>query len=176
MKLRQELYARRAKLSETDIETKSKCICDALQSFIEPRMFVASYSALAHEVQLKSLQKQWQDICIWGLPISGPHGQMQFYQVDSSTTYTQGRYGIQEPVQATLLMPDQFDLVIVPMVGFDEAKHRIGHGAGYYDRWLKETKAFKIGVAFETQKVAHIDVFPHDVDMDMIITECYIYE
>ncbi len=70
----------------------------------------------------------------------------------------------------------QFDMVIVPMLGFDANLQRIGYGGGYYDRFLStQQQARKIGVSFELGRVEHIAAEPHDVALDSIVTESQIY-
>lgn len=73
-------------------------------------------------------------------------------------------------------VPQKFDVVIVPMLGFDRRLHRIGYGGGYYDRLLAEhPEAHKIGVCFDTGKIEQIPVQEHDIPMDVIVTEAAIY-
>lgn len=73
-----------------------------------------------------------------------------------------------EPVDPAL----RFDAVIVPMLGFDPRLHRIGFGGGYYDKFLAaQPQARKIGVCFEQGLVKRLPREPHDVALDMIITE-----
>jgi 5-formyltetrahydrofolate cyclo-ligase len=69
--------------------------------------------------------------------------------------------------------PEQFDAVIVPMLGFDPVtRHRIGYGGGYYDRFLAtQLKACKIGVCFEQGRTADLPDEPQDICMDLIVTE-----
>jgi 5,10-methenyltetrahydrofolate synthetase len=69
--------------------------------------------------------------------------------------------------------PDTFDVVIVPMLGFDPASlQRIGYGGGYYDKFLPaQPQARKIGVCFEAGKTDRIPVETYDIAMDMIVTE-----
>lgn len=70
----------------------------------------------------------------------------------------------------------KFDVVIVPMLGFDDKLHRIGYGGGYYDRFLAEQpQAKKIGVCYENGKVERIPAEPHDIPLDMIVTESHVY-
>lgn len=71
----------------------------------------------------------------------------------------------------------EFDVVIVPMLGFDPASlHRIGYGGGYYDQFLAaQPRARKIGICFEAGKTVKLPVEPHDVALDTIVTEAGVY-
>jgi len=62
------------------------------------------------------------------------------------------------------------------MLGFDKTLNRIGYGGGYYDKFLaNQPDAQKIGVCFEQGKVEHIPAEPHDIPLDIIITEEKVY-
>jgi 5,10-methenyltetrahydrofolate synthetase len=70
----------------------------------------------------------------------------------------------------------KFDVIIVPMLGFDTSLHRVGYGGGYYDRLLaSQPNAQKIGVCYEKGRVEQIPTEPHDIPLNMIITESHIY-
>jgi 5-formyltetrahydrofolate cyclo-ligase len=70
----------------------------------------------------------------------------------------------------------QFDVIIVPMLGFDGSLHRIGYGGGYYDCFLTaQPQARKIGVCFETGKLDQVPAEAHDVSLDMIVTDSAVY-
>lgn len=70
----------------------------------------------------------------------------------------------------------QFDLIFVPTLVFDEKGDRMGYGIGYYDRFLaSQPQARKVGLCFELGKVSHIPAEPHDVQLDMVITEDNVY-
>ncbi|MDE6142896.1 MAG: 5-formyltetrahydrofolate cyclo-ligase, partial [Muribaculaceae bacterium] len=58
-----------------------------------------------------------------------------------------------------------------PAVAYDRKGNRLGRGKGFYDRLLQTTSATKIGVGYEFQLVDEIPVEPHDVGMDMVITQ-----
>jgi len=63
-------------------------------------------------------------------------------------------------------------VVLVPLVGFDRAGHRLGQGGGFYDRMLSELlDTFKIGIGWSVQEVPALTVEPHDVPLDAILTE-----
>lgn len=74
--------------------------------------------------------------------------------------------------------PKSFDIVVVPMLGFDPKNlHRIGYGGGYYDKFLAtQAKAKKIGVCFEAGKFDHVPTESHDVPMDIIVTDRAVYK
>ena len=91
--------------------------------------------------------------------------------MDENTVFKKSHYGILEPVNAKIIDKNEIDMIIVPMVAFDAQRHRMGHGKGYYDRYLKDYQGMKIGVAFECQKFPQLDVYPHDIPMDLIISE-----
>jgi 5-formyltetrahydrofolate cyclo-ligase len=68
--------------------------------------------------------------------------------------------------------PAEFDAVIVPMLGFDGQLNRIGYGGGYYDKFLAtQARAKKIGVCFELGRVDQLPTEPHDIPLDLIVTE-----
>ena len=82
-----------------------------------------------------------------------------------------GAYGIMQPVAQRGCDSLESDVVIVPGVVFDLQLCRIGFGAGYYDRFLKDNRAVKIGICYENQLVDRIEADPHDVRMDFVVTE-----
>lgn len=74
--------------------------------------------------------------------------------------------------------PTEFEVVIVPMLGFDDRLHRIGYGGGYYDKFLAtQPNAQKIGVCFETGKLGQpIPKESHDIPLNAVITEKQTYK
>jgi 5-formyltetrahydrofolate cyclo-ligase len=79
-------------------------------------------------------------------------------------------YGIPEPTGLEV-NPAFIDLVIVPGAVFDTHNNRIGYGKGFYDKFLTNTRAYKIGVCFGFQIIDEIPSKPHDIRMDMILTD-----
>lgn len=85
-------------------------------------------------------------------------------------------FGILEPTSDEKIEIGEIELVIVPGVAFDAGCNRMGRGKGYYDRLLSESVAVKIGVAFSFQIVDKVPVDPHDVPLDMVVTEVDIFK
>jgi 5-formyltetrahydrofolate cyclo-ligase len=84
-----------------------------------------------------------------------------------------GVWGLREPKpDAAEVEPD---IVLVPLLAFDRAGHRIGYGAGYYDLTIAALRARKpittIGVAFAAQEIAAVPATPHDARLDLVLTE-----
>lgn len=84
-----------------------------------------------------------------------------------------GPFGLSEPApDAQTLRPD---LLLVPLLAFDAALNRLGHGAGYYDRTLAALRAsgpaVVLGVAFSAQQVGHVPAGAHDQRLDAVATE-----
>ena len=82
-------------------------------------------------------------------------------------------------VNNTWQIPDtKFDVIIVPMLGFDpKTLHRIGYGGGYYDKFLAtQAWAQKIGVCFEQGKLVQIPAEPHDTPLNIIVTDQETYK
>ena len=89
-----------------------------------------------------------------------------------------GLYGTQEPSpeRRKKINPQSFDLVIIPGVAFDRLGGRLGHGKGYYDRFLEITPAFRLGLSFECQLLETVPTELHDVRMNAILSESGIFE
>ena len=84
-----------------------------------------------------------------------------------------GAMGIPEPLESAAAVEP--DLLFVPLACFDRRGHRIGYGAGYYDRSLARLRAMKrihaVGVAYGVCEVAAVPYEAHDQSLDVIVTE-----
>ena len=172
---RQEALAARRRLSREERDAFSAAICRRLLELPDVRRAktILSYQALTDEVDLRALAdhvgaRVAYPRCLGGGVMEArlPVGPLK-----------PGPFGILEPDPATsiLLGPEEFDLVLLPCVAFDRFGHRLGHGAGYYDRYLPRCgKAKTILVAFDAQRLEHIATEEHDRNADMIVTETEI--
>ena len=68
------------------------------------------------------------------------------------------------------------DVLIIPGLGFSKEGKRLGRGKGFYDRYLENSTAVKIGIAFEIQIEKDIPVEQHDKEMDFVVTDKDIYK
>ena len=109
---------------------------------------------------------------VW-IPISRPRGVLEWSLLGDLGTLARGRFDILEPKPGTerIGLPPQCGVVLVPGIAFSEAGQRIGHGAGYYDRFLARHDGPRIGLAYERQMVAAFETESFDIAMDYIVTE-----
>jgi 5-formyltetrahydrofolate cyclo-ligase len=82
-------------------------------------------------------------------------------------------FGVPAPAP---VMPELIpDLIVAPVLGFDRRGHRLGQGAGHYDRTIANLRAtrpvFVLGLAFSGQEVEELPAEPHDERLDAILTE-----
>ncbi len=83
-----------------------------------------------------------------------------------------GTFGILEPCDVLeTAHPEHMDLIVVPGLGFDSRGHRIGYGKGHYDKLLKLTRGYKVGLAFHEQLIEEVPNEEHDVPLNLIITD-----
>ncbi len=104
---------------------------------------------------------------------------MKFHYITSMEDLEQGYNGIREPKEK-LPVADydtEGSVMIMPLMAFDAKRNRVGYGAGFYDRYLNSHKvAYKIGIAYDEQKVDNIDdSTEYDVRPDVIVTQKAIY-
>ena len=173
---KQALAARRALRAE-ERRAHSAAICERLAELpaLRSARTILSYRALEDEVDLRQLAEQLDGRIAY--PRCLPGGEMEA-RIPTGP-WQQGPFGIEEPDPACsqLVAPEEIDAVLVPCVGFDEAGRRLGHGAGYYDRYLPRCeKALGVGVAFTAQRLAQVVTEAHDRAMDWIVTEQDILE
>jgi len=103
--------------------------------------------------------------------IIGP-GTMEARQIRSTGELVPGCFGIPTaPSSAPVLSPDAFDLILAPGAAFDRQGGRLGRGGGYYDRFLLRTRGMICGVARSLAVVPAVLTEPHDVRMDLVITD-----
>jgi 5-formyltetrahydrofolate cyclo-ligase len=86
------------------------------------------------------------------------------------------RYRIAEPLGGAPVTAQALAVVLMPLVGFDDAGNRLGNGAGFYDRFLRRRHGTRaapvlVGLAFECQRRPTLPAAAHDVPLDAVVTE-----
>lgn len=124
------------------------------------------------------LETAWQMGKLVAVPrcLPGSEHLMEAVQVTSWEDLEPGRYGILEPKQE-LPVIDAYKLAlgVIPCVSADRFGHRLGHGAGYYDRFLAGQSMYKYCLCFEAMLSEEVPTEETDITMDRIFTEDKIY-
>ncbi len=183
--MRKELRAARNNLTYREQQEASESLT---KNIVRSRAYrtskrIALYFASDGEISTDSLMAHiWQSGRQCYLPILSnlAGGRLWFAPVHANSTFLINRFGIPEPVVASreLRYAKQLDLVLMPLVGFDNHGNRIGMGGGYYDRTL----AFRhrrqnwlgprlIGLAHACQRVGLLETNPWDIPLDAIATD-----
>ena len=129
-----------------------------------------------HEVDLRALGASLRER---GARVAFPRvepetGAMAFHFVEDAGRMVLGSSGLYEPAsREPLASPGSLDVIVVPTLVVDPRGHRIGYGAGYYDRTLPQfaPPASTIAVAFDFQLVAEVPNMEGDVAVGWIVTD-----
>lgn len=148
-------------------------LVDCLRNDYPTARRIATFSALPHEVDLSLLHAMLPTIQLHYPLVLNEH-ELAFHLVSDHSTLTPGRFGIHEPNPAIHPPVDvaSIDLVLVPGLAFDLAGHRLGHGAGYYDRFLSQIPLIpRIGIALASQHLPTLPAEPHDEQVALLISD-----
>ena len=150
--LRTALVARRRALSRDEVEAASRAIAEQVLAAVDWQ-------------SVRSLHV-YESVAAWGEVDTAP-------LVAAVRAQRPGVRIVRPGVERDQPIPHEgFDVVVVPVVGFDRAGNRLGLGGGFYDRFLAgQPQAQTIGVAYAWALVEEgIPVEPHDIRLDFVIS------
>lgn len=165
--------------SLTNSDYKSKIIVEKILNEKEYKQSqtIGVYSSFKNEVNLNSLMDfSIENNKIVCLPIVLDDSNMVFCKINSREDLINiNKYKIKEPLldKLNIINSKDIDLIIVPGICFDTNKNRIGFGKGYYDKYLKNSNSYNIGVCYDEQllKDFYIENRPFDIALDEVITD-----
>lgn len=174
--LRQQALARRDALDpQWRIEASLDMAQVARDIEIDPGMVVSGFWPMRSEVDVRplmfALREQGARLC---LPAILDRTTIVFRELVRGAPLVDMGFGTAGPgEEAEVLDPA---LMLVPLAAFDARGHRIGYGAGYYDRAIdrlhgKGLSPRLIGIAFDCQQVEEVPNQDHDVELGEILTE-----
>lgn len=144
---------------------------------------VAAFLSFDGELNTRPLiERLWQMNKQVYLPVLHPFsaGHLLFLRYASDTLLVNNRFNIREPILdvRNVLPPYQLDVVLTPLVAFDQHGQRLGMGGGFYDRTLKNWRhsgAYPIGLAHDCQQVDTLPVEQWDIPLPEIITPSKVW-
>lgn len=181
----------RKKIQKKDHSNKSKALIENLFRFDFSQFFYSSrlksnhpdsflagaFQPLKEEPSLLAFYKKNAHL-EFVFPVVSKTGEMSFYKPARLKTWRKRSLGFREPDPETAELVDpscNISLFLIPGLAFDRRGGRLGRGKGFYDRFLSQKRAFKVGVAWSCQ--IHEEDLPeekHDIRMDAIVTEKFI--
>lgn len=179
--LRRRLERARETLGDDERERATNAIAERLLPFLDelaPRTVAGYAAALSGELSIEGALARCRERGRVTLLPALTGKTLVFSPYDETTPMQTDRFGIPEPVVAAeaRLAPLDIDLVLVPLLGFDDGCCRLGVGGGFYDRSFaarreRPAPPHLVGVAFECQRAD--SVFPEwwDVPLDAVVTE-----
>ena len=171
---RARLIAARRALSDADHAAASAAVLRTLTERFPPGSLglVAAYWPIAGEIDpLPYLRATLAAGGGAALPVVLKRAQPLIFRVWTPETPMSHRaLGLAHPAEGAPVTPDA---LLIPLVGFGPAGHRLGFGGGYYDRTLPtlNSRPLAIGLGFEAGRLKAFQPEPHDQRMDVIITE-----
>ncbi|MDH5353545.1 MAG: 5-formyltetrahydrofolate cyclo-ligase [Gammaproteobacteria bacterium] len=183
--LRQRNRKLRAEISQDDLARAADCVCERIIALSEYQRAgcIAAYFAVNGEIGLDPVIDHALSA---GKKIYLPNldqKSLRFSPYFRQQKMRINKFRLPEPDvgEDKMLQPDELDLVLAPLVVFDDNRNRVGMGGGFYDRsfaFRKQAgndKPVLIGVAHEMQKVDRLVPEDWDVRLDMIVTDQSIY-
>jgi 5-formyltetrahydrofolate cyclo-ligase len=178
--LRQELRCKRSELSIEVRNTFDQAICEQLWQQVKNSnaRSIACYWPFNGEPDLIPLCRRLIDnSCKIALPVISTNtaGVMKFCRWRTEMKLVKNRFGIFEPPDDQELPLSDFDMLIMPLVAYDQSGNRLGMGAGFYDRHLQllreSSKPLRVGAAYSLQKIDPIDTNPWDIHLHAVVNE-----
>jgi 5-formyltetrahydrofolate cyclo-ligase len=185
--LRKYYLSKRKTISVEEMAIKSQQIADLffanfnLSKVKNLHIFlpIIKYNEINTWLIIKYLQHNFPEINIVIPKIIPVNSTLENYLFDEKKLI-ENSWGILEPSRENQVkvLPEQIDLVIIPLLIFDKNGNRVGYGKGFYDRFLQECKPemLKIGVCLEEAIELIEDTNEFDMKMDFCITPNKIYK
>lgn len=180
--IRLELLRRMLSLTKEEIKRRSGYVGKMLYSLplYRKAKCIMGFYPLKGEVDLLEMIKKvsGKKICFPVMDLKAKN--LSAFQVNNfEKDFVKGPYGVSQPdpKKAKEIDISKIDMILVPGLAFDLKKNRLGRGAGFYDRFLKNALASttKVGVAFKFQVLNNLPInLSFDQPMDFLVSEDFI--
>jgi 5-formyltetrahydrofolate cyclo-ligase len=175
-KLRKKIFKIRKIANKKNIKIDFNKIIDLLRKEKITKRYIGGYYPINFEVDDLDILKKFERLKFnISLPVIKKNFNMNFYKWSFNEPLKINKYGIPQPYSKILVYPD---ILLIPLVAFDDDRNRLGYGGGYYDRLIekltKKKKILKIGLALSAQRINKVPINKYDQKLDYIVTNKYI--
>lgn len=173
--LRLAIGEKKRAMTAREIEEKSAVLAQRLYETPQYRKAKSLYVYLSFNQEVRTspiIRQAWADSKRVAVPkVIGKD--MVFIWIDSfDNLVPQGAYNITEPIENSPVANDESALVLMPGLAFDREGHRVGYGGGYYDSFLeREPHHPLVALCYDFQLFDRLETDPHDVPVDVVITD-----
>lgn len=171
-KVRETISEQKKQYSPEDLMKKSNEVMSVLEitGVFQDAKHILIYNNMSDEVATLDFIKKWENEKKFYLPVTYKD-KIVFRAYNSKVVLKESSYGILEPIGDDILDYKFVNLVVIPGVAFDRKMNRMGRGKGYYDKFLTQVKAPKVGICFDFQLLDIVPFDDLDVKMDYIVSE-----
>ena len=172
--IRAQKKAELCRLEQSYIEQSDEIIAQKLSELPEYKnaKTIFAYYSVGREVSTRALiRAAIRDGRRVALPVSGDGGHLHFRLTDDLDGLVPGKFGIPEPAAGDTATPEKDDIIIVPALCCDKYNDRLGHGAGYYDRYLSEHPCFSVCLCRARLLEERIPTENTDARVSMVISD-----
>lgn len=176
---REEIRRRIKKITPEYCRKSDESICRLILDLTEYRhaSCIFCYISVNREINTRPIiENAWNLGKRVAVPRCISKGIMKLFEIHTWQDLETGRYQIPEPkTYCKPVSPSEIDFAIVPCLSCDRRKNRLGHGSGFYDRYLSDAAFPVAAVCREKLLLETICCESHDQSVDMVITEADIY-
>lgn len=179
--IRQRMRAQRSAMEPARQASASAAVSAALDrlELLQSAGTIAGYRSVRGEINIDKVMAR---LIERGAAVTVPRvvgDDLEFVRWQPDATDRQGHFGIPEPVDGQVLDLARHDVVLAPLVAFDEHGQRLGQGKGFYDRCLAplgHERPVIVGIAYAFQQVEQVPTQGWDVGLDAVVTDSRVVE
>lgn len=184
--LRKHMLQRRRALPAEEVQRRSEQIADqffsrfALKAGQTVHVFlpILKNNEVNTWLIINRLRQQHPEVRV-AVPVTDvAQNILTHHHLTDEAVLIENKWGIPEPQNAHIIHAPEVDVVLIPLLAFDEAGHRVGYGKGFYDRFLADCRpdVLKVGLSLEPPVKRIADPNPFDVPLDAVVMPKTIWE
>ncbi|TGE27540.1 5-formyltetrahydrofolate cyclo-ligase [Hymenobacter metallicola] len=183
--LRRQMLSWRRALSDLELATRSQQVAARLfqETDLTRLQTVHVFLPIQRQRELDTwgiIRRFWREYprVRVAVPVMQEDGlSLRHYLLTPETELVENAWDVPEPLNAEEVSPQELDAVLIPLLAFDEAGHRVGYGKGFYDRFLQQCRpdVRRIGLALEDPVLRITDAWAGDVRLHACVTPTRVW-
>ena len=174
--IRKQILEKRSNLSLEEVDKKSELIIENLTPYLKNAQNIMIFMDMKNEVRITKLIELYPEKNFFiSKIVNSKNREMKINKYNENELILH-KFGYYESASEEYYDEKILDLIVVPGIGFDCKKNRIGFGGGYYDTFLnkvreKNKNTLFIGVCYDFQMIEEVPIEGHDITLDLVINE-----